>query len=775
MKKLLAKIMIVVCLVSTIGSTWQFDAQAATYYDEKSQKIKLLVGDNYQIESKEPVVSWESSNPGIISVSESGLVTAVVYGSDEITVTGTHEDGTTEAYKVRVLEDIMTETEVTVNQFSTKYISLKKSGYDVVDVSIDDDSIATFKESAYGSITYGSITLEGRKGGETTLRVNTEIGEYTCKVIVKSILAFDKEEYSLERGTTQTLKMSSRFKTCVWENSDDSVAEMRLTSYQSQYEREIVAKKAGTTTITVKNEYGEVASTTFIVTETPFTATMEKSSIAVGKKEAIELNKVYSWDECTYEFKDPSIAVLEDYGSSQRIKSVKALKAGDTVLRVTNKYGESVNVDIHVYAPYTTLEIDCNRVTVYLGRPEQLTYTAMPSNTNNRLTWRQLSGTEEYFTISEDGVITPIKTSEDASNWYSFYVELVAEDYAKSACKVEVKAPYFSESDYSIYRKKTLDLASKLTGGSDDITWTSLDPSVATVDAEGVVTGVKKGTVTITANSGGYELSTKVTVNNPKLSATSATLSLGKTKQLSVKGNTGSVKWTSSKSSVASVSSSGKVTAKKPGTATITATVDGLKLTCKVTVKAPTLNVSKKSLVERQTYTLKVNGSTGKKVWKSSNKSVATVSSSGKITAKKSGKATISVKVNGKTLKCSVTVKKNQKTYSVNRDVMDYSYGSPTLVLQKVYYSGNSLKADVWVMNNRMFRADKFDWLNYELYDSNGKLIAKKKFKNIKLGIAPYGSKKITLTFSGSSLKKKNAILPNGVYDDWSFWYTYTY
>lgn len=758
--------MIVVCLVSTIGSTWQFDAQAATYYDEKSQTIKLMVGDNYQIESEEPVASWESSNPGIISVNDNGIVSAVVYDSSEITVTGTHEDGTTEVYKVRVLKDIMTETEVTVDQFSTKYISLKTSGYDVVDVSIDDDSIATFEKSRYGY-----VTLEGIKGGETTLRVNTEIGEYTCKVIVKSRLAFDKEEYSLERGATKTFKMSSKFKTCVWENSDDSVAEMRLTSSQSQYEREIVAKNVGTTTITVTNELGEVTSTTIKVLAQPINLTMKQSSMMVGMKEAIELNKVYSWDECTYEFEDPSIAALEENPESTTKKYVKALKAGDTVLTVTNKYGETENIDIHTYESYTKFEMNYDEITVYLGRPERILYTAEPANTNNRIKWTQSSDSEEYFTVDEDGVITPIKTTV----WGYNYVRMEDESYKSDRCEVEVKAPYFSESAYSIYRKKTLDLASKLTGGSDNITWTSSDPSIATVDVEGVVTGMKKGTVTITANSGGYELSTKVTVNNPKLSATSATLSLGKTKQLSVKGNTGTVKWSSSKSSVASVSSSGKVSAKKPGTATITATVDGLKLTCKVTVKAPTLNVSKKSIVEKQTYTLKVNGSTGKKVWKSSNTSVATVSSSGKITAKKTGKATISVKVNGKTLKCSVTVKKNQKTYSVNRDVMDYSYGSPTLVLQKVYYSGNSLKADVWVMNNRTFRADKFDWLNYELYDSNGKLIAKKKFKNIKLGIAPYGSKKITLTFSGSSLKKKNAILPNGVYDDWSFYYTYTY
>ena len=116
----------------------------------------------------------------------------------------------------------------------------------------------------------------------------------------------------------------------------------------------------------------------------------------------------------------------------------------------------------------------------------------------------------------------------------------------------------------------------------------------------------------------------------------------------------------------------------------------------------------------------------------------------------------------------------NQKKYSVDTEATRYDYGSPTLRMSKIYYSGNTLKVDVWVMNCRRFSADKFDWLDYDVYDNNGNLIASKTFKNIRLGIKPYGSKKITLTFSGSSLKKSKAILNNGVYDDYEFWYTYT-
>jgi hypothetical protein len=80
---------------------------------------------------------------------------------------------------------------------------------------------------------------------------------------------------------------------------------------------------------------------------------------------------------------------------------------------------------------------------------------------------------------------------------------------------------------------------------------------------------------------------------------------------------------------------------------------------------------------------------------------------------------------------------------------------------------------DLWIINNKIFKCQKFDWLIYKLYDNNGKVIANKRFTNIKLNIPAGGVKKITLSFSGSALKQKNAILNNGVSDYWSYWFTY--
>lgn len=77
-----------------------------------------------------------------------------------------------------------------------------------------------------------------------------------------------------------------------------------------------------------------------------------------------------------------------------------------------------------------------------------------------------------------------------------------------------------------------------------------------------------------------------------KLSSKKVTLTEGKTKKLSVKNlpSTSTVKWSTSDKKVTTVSSKGKVTAKKAGKATITATITAKsgkqsKLTCKITVK----------------------------------------------------------------------------------------------------------------------------------------------------------------------------------------------
>lgn len=131
----------------------------------------------------------------------------------------------------------------------------------------------------------------------------------------------------------------------------------------------------------------------------------------------------------------------------------------------------------------------------------------------------------------------------------------------------------------------------------------------------------------------------------------------GKSVTLKVNGTKKKISWSTSNKKVAKVNKNGKVTAVKAGKATITAKVDGNKLTCKVTVAAYGLSKKSIKLKEGKTANIKLINAGKKLNWKSSDKKVATVTKTGKITAKSAGKAVISVKYKGKTYKCKVTVK----------------------------------------------------------------------------------------------------------------------
>ncbi len=133
-------------------------------------------------------------------------------------------------------------------------------------------------------------------------------------------------------------------------------------------------------------------------------------------------------------------------------------------------------------------------------------------------------------------------------------------------------------------------------------------------------------------------------------------------------GRTASITYKSTKSSVASVNSKGKVTARKKGSATITITVKtgdiSKTFTKKITVKKASLKLKKKkkTLKVKKSYTYKVTAKGIKSSsvrWSSSNKKVLSIKSkTGKAKAVKPGKATITAKYKKIKVKIKVKIKK---------------------------------------------------------------------------------------------------------------------
>ena len=288
-------------------------------------------------------------------------------------------------------------------------------------------------------------------------------------------------------------------------------------------------------------------------------------------------------------------------------------------------------------------------------------------------------------------------------------------------------------------------------------TWKSGNPGVAAVNNNGKVTAAAKGTAVIkaAANDGsGVFAECKITVRQPvtslTLNKTSLTVNKGATSTLSATAgpsdaNNKTVKWTTSDSSVATVSSAGEVKGVKRGTATITATAadgSGKKATCSVTVKQPvtslTLNKTALTLNNGKTATLtatvgpsNANNKTVK--WTTSNSAVATVSSTGVVKGLKRGTATITATAadgSGKKAACKVTVTKLVTSLTLNKTVLPLQPKKTEKLTATVSPSDADNKTVKWTTSNSAVAT----------VNSNGKVTAKGKGTAIIKATAADGS-----------------------------------
>ncbi len=129
----------------------------------------------------------------------------------------------------------------------------------------------------------------------------------------------------------------------------------------------------------------------------------------------------------------------------------------------------------------------------------------------------------------------------------------------------------------------------------------------------------------------------------------------GEEYKLSVFGINVRVTYSSTNFRVAGVSFNGKIRAYRTGKAIIIAKTGKKELKC--LVRVIDLNKSDLVLQKGATYDLDIRGVTALASFKSSNPNVATVNAFGKVKSKGKGRCTITVKVKGRTLKCSVLVK----------------------------------------------------------------------------------------------------------------------
>ena len=229
---------------------------------------------------------------------------------------------------------------------------------------------------------------------------------------------------------------------------------------------------------------------------------------------------------------------------------------------------------------------------------------------------------------------------------------------------------------------------------TDQITFKSNNNTVS-VNSSGKIYARKKGTAVITVKSGNKTVKSQITVEDPKISKTAISLNIGKKYTLKVTGTKQKITWSSSDKSVATVSSKGVVTAKKGGSAKITAKVLGKSYVCTVTVKGNTVNtiltVDKKKLTMSGSTIIKITSRTGGALrWETNKNNIVTCRWGGwsknqngwaiklYVNAQTIGSDTITIldKDSRQKVKISVNVKKVSKSsYSDEEKMAGYAMG----------------------------------------------------------------------------------------------------
>jgi uncharacterized protein YjdB len=290
----------------------------------------------------------------------------------------------------------------------------------------------------------------------------------------------------------------------------------------------------------------------------------------------------------------------------------KALYQADPVW---GTFGTIVD-DVVLPVAVTDISLDNTSVSMQVNESQQLTATVAPNNaTNQNISWR--SSDETVATVDDTGLITAVGegtvTITVATEDGDFSATCIVTVNPASPPTITVTGISLDNTSLSMWVNETQQLIATIEPSdatNQNVSWSSSDESVASVDGAGLITAVGEGTATITATTedGNFSATCIVTANPVEpatinvtgisLDKTSASIWIGETEQLTATiepndATNQNVSWVSSVPSVATISNTGLITAVSKGTTTITATTEegGFTASCAVNVSQQEVTV----------------------------------------------------------------------------------------------------------------------------------------------------------------------------------------
>lgn len=533
-------------------------------------------------------VKWKSSSPSVATVDDKGNITGVAVG--ETVIIAQAEDGnwvdTCTVSVKQMAKGIKIETkDVTLNKGDTYDIKYTIDPPNATDITLN---WATNKASIATVSNTGRITAVGV--GSCIITVTTSAGEVSyCNVTVIENASGIKLNF-----TEKTVYVNNSF-TLRATIVPDGATNRKVTFSSSNSKIATVSTKgvvkglkAGTAIITCSSEDGGYEARCIVTVKKLVTKVkLNYSSYILGLNKSLQLKATVTSNSATkkkvkWTSTSPGIAYVNSKGL------VTGRKIGTATITAHSMDGSGIvaRCKIKVVNPTSSIKLDKRNITMITGRTTTLKATVYPSNATYK-TVKWSSSNPEVVAVEYDGRLTALKPgnatieakSKDSGGAKKAYcVVIVKDEMPATSVIITTKNPTMVQGQSITMRRSIVPPLS-----TDRVTWSSDNTMILSVDmTTGKVTARSAGTATITAITDSGKMDS-TTVSVVGLSQSSITMEQYSQQTLFVEGATGVVRWTVANPNIAIVNN-GVIESRKPGKTTVFATVNGIRLSCSVTV-----------------------------------------------------------------------------------------------------------------------------------------------------------------------------------------------
>lgn len=377
--------------------------------------------------------------------------------------------------------------------------------------SSSDTSIVQIKDGViiakgYGTATIYAESFNGKKGS-----VKITVKEITADKVSLTGVPESKAFYigdSVQLGATITPSNVDN-PTIVWSSSDTTIATVSGNGYVS-------FKSAGKVSISATASNGVAGKVTFEVKEKFVDSVQingETLDLFLGdeyKLSAEVLPSDATYPQLTWSVDDPTIVSVSSDGT------LTALECGETTITATSKHGITDSIVVTVSEIVAEAMKIIVNPTMMLGDSIDLKVEFTPQNTSvQTIVWSV--DNQDILELSQDGKITAVGVGSTVL--YAFHKDVEASIVIEVLPIPVEDIQITSDSEDDLSEGDTVQFTASVSPANatyPNITWSTSNPEIATIDEHGVLTILKSGTVTVIATAAdGFQAEYELHISSP--------------------------------------------------------------------------------------------------------------------------------------------------------------------------------------------------------------------------------------------------------------------